>query len=219
MLRNIWLYSALFISCSIAFAQANGISERCQTQLKKVAVTEINKLAKNYTSESQIDFTFRIDERHGILSLQSTGKEDGLFVQFQAPINAKNLDTCHLDLSYNIEQSCRFSSYGDVNFNNIPGVSLGRTKHITKDAGLSEIQKQQLRSVLVYGEDPTFSLDQLIQNTDDQEVLYQKVTLPDGRTLDYYRAYGGDNPYGSFFIFQTTIKAGENSDGDICISF
>ncbi len=59
----------------------------------------------------------------------------------------------------------------------------------------------------------------LIKDTDDQELTTGQVTLPNGRKLDYFGAYGGDNPFGKFFVAGTSEVAGDNSDGSICINY
>lgn len=113
--------------------------------------------------------------------------------------------------------ACRYSrTDGPGSMTEIPGITMTEGSRLEHDGTFTELQKKQIVAFL--GKDGTQGNPaDLVAETDDQYLTTGEFTLPDGSKLEYFGAYGGDNPFGAFFKKGTTKQVGENSDGFVCI--
>jgi hypothetical protein len=133
-------------------------------------------------------------------------------------VSLEQVNACSIELEREEGSECRYSSEGEDELLDRSGATIVREATLKPTTKLSKIEAKQIESFLQFeGEEQTVS--ELIAGTDDGEVIKKILAFPNGKRLEYYKAYGGDNPHGAFFLEKTTTVAGSNSDDSICINY
>lgn len=151
------------------------------------------------------------------ISVQVEDKADGRYVNYRAKVLKTDAVACKINVKRADDTACRYSTGdGPDGLNEIKGLKFVSGENITPETKLTKIQFAQIKAFLGNnGQDDT--VKEMIEGTDDGELSTGTLTLPNGKVLSYFGAYGGDNPYGIYFEQDTTNAAGENSDGSVCI--
>lgn len=217
-MKTILLLIAFSLSSSLAFAATEDLSKECKTQLKTEMLQQVKAQTGLELKEENIEFRIALSSKKDNLYLEFTDRNNGAYLTFSDSVTESDLSSCNIQPVLKIEDSCRYSNYGEKDFDEIENMIVSNDSVIVDDQNLNSTQIDQLMKLLAY-DDSTIPLNELIANTDDGEVLYSLVTLPDGQKLDYYKAYGGDNAFGVFYYRDTSELAGTNSDGSFCILF
>lgn len=216
MKKTILFFAISFLG-SLSAADAK-ISEICEQTLQKNLLRQASAVIGYQLNADNVEYSMWYNAPKGKLNLSITSLEDGAHFSFDAVATEQQVKSCSLQPVYDARNSCRYSNYSEIDLDQIDKLVFGMSLDIKNDKKLNNTQKEQIRDLLQY-DDQAVSLNDLIADTDDGEVIYQPVTLPTGQELDYYKAYGGDNPFGIFYYQGTLDVAGTNSDGSICISF
>lgn len=217
------IFSLILIS-SICSATTYMVSPQCKEKVEAQVLTNEAKIlaANNAQVASELTTTMSAYSSHQqkdklVVRMTIQDSIDGFYVTYRALVSQEQYNRCEISMERESHWNCRYSNY-EGEFEAIPGMKWVDGPRISSEDGLTDIQKQQIRTWLdTVNPQENYTLLELIQHTDDQELLTAKVTLPDGKVLDYYKAYGGDNPFGVFFFENTTEEAGVNSDSDLCI--
>jgi|GEM_PF-5031247 len=155
------------------------------------------------------------------IGVRVTDEADGRYVRYGAKVLKADARQCqNITLVRRTEAACRYSRHeGPESLTEIKGITYQEGRAIKPDSRLSQLEETQIRTLLAQNGEPGATVAELIQGTDDGELSTATVTLPDGKILEYFGAYGGDNPYGLFFVAGTATVAGDNGDGSICIGY
>lgn len=151
------------------------------------------------------------------VSVQVEDKADGRYVNYRATVLKTDALACKINLKRADDTACRYSTGdGPEGLNEIKGLKFVDGENIKPETKLTKLQFAQVKAFLGNnGSDDT--VKEMIEGTDDGELSTGTLTLPNGKVLSYFGAYGGDNPFGIFFEQGTTNVAGENGDGSVCI--
>jgi hypothetical protein len=150
------------------------------------------------------------------VSVQVEDKTEGRYVNYRATVLKTDAVACKINVKRADDTACRYSTGdGPEGLNEIKGLKFVDGENIKPDAKLTKLQAAQVKAFLGNGSDD--SVKDLIEGTDDSYLSTGTLTLPNGKVLSYFGAYGGDNPFGIFFEQGTTNVAGENGDGSVCI--
>ncbi len=212
------------LATSTVFAQREvELTKQCEKALKTQAVqAEAAKLKADgevFTKlRGDVQLSYSPVKPDMVVRVIVEDRTDGRFASYRAKVLKTDALQCKIPIVRSGE-GCRYSADdGPKSLNKIKGISFKNGKTIKPEDSLTELEQQQIRAVLVYGDEGA-SVPELIRQTDDGELSTGNLTLPAGRKLTYYGAYGGDNPYGTFFEEGTATVAGDNGDGSICIQY
>jgi hypothetical protein len=217
-MNNIFLLLTLSILSAQAHASTDELSVECKSQLKTNILEQATAVLGSMVTADSVDINIFLNSKKNKLRLSVTHNKDGAQLEFEATAKDADIVSCNITPVLNLELSCRYSNYGEVAFDKIENMIVEYKYTFSDDKNLTPIQVDQVKKLLIY-DDETTPLNDMIADTDDGEVSYSVVTLPDGQKLDYYRTYGGDNAYGAFYYEGTADLAGSNGDDSICIGF
>lgn len=224
---KVLILSAILVSSS-AFAALENVklTKDCSAKLEE----EVRRSETAYLKANGEELASEITATAGLsywparpeatVSVLAEDELDGRYVRWFAKVSKEDVRQCrNIQLVRRTEAACRYSrSEGPDSLTEIKGFSFKSGRDIKANTRLTAIEEAQIRAFLD-GEKSGASVAELINDTDDNELSTAQVTLPDGKKLDYFGAYGGDNPFGTFFVSGTTQVAGDNSDGSICIKY
>lgn len=222
------LILALGLVSGSAFAALEDVelSDKCAAKLEN----EVLKSETDYLKANGEVVASEIKASAGIgywparpevsISVKAEDELDGRYVHWVAKASKEDVRQCkNINLVRRTASACRFSrDEGPSSLEEIKGMTYKNGRDIKPGSRLNEIEEAQIRAFLDVDQRGT-PIAEMIKSTDDGELSTATVTLPDGKVLDYYGAYGGDNPYGQFFLSGTTENAGSNGDGSICINY
>lgn len=198
------------------------ITNACEESLKEYALNaEYNYLAQKGETlasklEAEVMTSYWPAEADMVVSVRVEDKADGRYVSYRAKVSKVDALACKIKVKRSNSTACRYSTgEGPDGLNEINGLKFVDGKTLSAKSDLSDLEKAQIKAFL--GNDSNEPVEQLIENTDDGELSTGTLTLPSGKVLSYFGAYGGDNPFGIFFVKGTTRVAGDNSDGSVCI--
>jgi hypothetical protein len=228
-MRMKFLTLALVFVSAQAFAAGGDVelTKACEKQLKETYL----KIESDYLAakgealagplKATVSSSYWPDRPDMNLGVRIEEEIDGRYVSYGAKVSKDDARACrNLSFTRRDKSACRYSrSEGPASLTEIRGLAFREGRAIKPGSRLSKIEEQQIRAFLGGEDNKNSTIKELIESTDDQELSTAKVTLPDGTELDYFGAYGGDNPFGIFFVAGSTDKAGENSDGSVCISY
>ena len=222
----ILIAAALTLPAFAERSQTVRLSKACETELKNRYLTaEARFLARAGetlagTLEARVTSSYWPDRPDMNLGVALEDKADGRYVRYGAKVSKEDAKACgNLELVRATQSACRYSrGEGPESLTEIQGLRFTEGPAIRPSDRLSKIQEEQIRALLDTDKSGA-PLAELIKNTDDGELSSATVILPDGKALDYFGAYGGDNPYGAFFVSRTDTVAGTNSDGSVCIKY
>ncbi|MFN7730232.1 MAG: hypothetical protein ACK5P7_13820 [Bdellovibrio sp.] len=218
------LLLAATLSASISFGAIRDVTltKQCEASLKATALQmETAKLAADgevlaSELESTIGLSYWPAKEHASVSVRLEDPIDGRSILYSAKVLKSDALQCKIALKRNDDSFCRYSrSEGPSSMTEIPGITWAETKDIKVGDRMSALEEKQIQAFL--GEGRNEDVNELIDGTDDHEVNFGTLTLPDGRELTYLGAYGGDNPHGIFFAAGTTTVQGANGDGSVCV--
>lgn len=219
-------FAALQIANAQSKVQPVELSAACKKQIEAFALkSELalvaqkgDKLASRFEAVSYVNHFPKEAVANVVVQLEDAA--DGRSVSYSAKVKKSDIAKCQINLA-RAKYGCRYStSDGPDGLNSIKGLKYVSGDMVSSSEGLSALQKRQIVKFLngVNKISESKEIDFLIQQTDDQELSTGELTLPDGRVMSYFGAYGGDNPYGIFFLKGTVAVAGDNGDGFVCIS-
>lgn len=199
------------------------LSAACEAKLTKgVLKAELallagkgEKLASKFETTAYVNGLFKTEGYAAVVSLEDPA--DGRSVRYSARVSKEDVSSCNITLKRNDASYCRYSTgEGPDALNEIAGLKFVGGENIEAKGPYTETQKKQIREFLG-SEEPSKTLEQLIGETDDGYLSTGTLTMPNGSTYDYFGAYGGDNPYGVFFVKGTIQAYAQNGDGSICL--
>ncbi len=214
MIKQIIL-SLLFSSQAFALSTKTVLTSSCEQTITEDLIKQASIVLQRPVVKSEVDL--EAWSTFNTMNVALTSNVDGAYLVFTAPVTPQNMNNCKLDLQFNASNSCRYSNYGTADMSELIQHE-GINGEIKDDSKLSATEKSQILALLEDGTADT-TINQLILDTDDQMVVYDLVTLPDGTELDFYSAYRGDTFFGNYFYKNTNQIAGDNSDGSFCIDF
>jgi hypothetical protein len=199
------------------------LTDSCEETLKDFALkAEYGYLAtKGETLASTLDATVYLSywpaKDDASVTVHVEDAADGRHVRYLAKFLKANADACDMQLKRADNSYCRYSTDdGPDGLNEISALKFEAGEKISADTKLTKLATAQVKAFLGQNS-PYDTVKELIEGTDDGELSTGTLSLPNGKTLTYLGAYGGDNPFGIFFEKGTTKTAGENSDGSVCI--
>lgn len=200
------------------------LTPACEAKLKTETVAAENSLlaAKGETLASglsgEVYLSYYPTKPTVSITVRVSDAKDGRSVDYRASALKTDAADCKVEVRRIDESACRFSSEGGPDsLAEIAGVTYTSGADLLPEQEISELVQSQVKAFL--GDfDPEADVPALIRGTDDEELSTGTLALPGGRTLDYFGAYGGDNPFGIFFETGTTTPAGSNSDGSMCVT-
>lgn len=218
------IFTAIAISVGANAGRPVPLGNACVDQLKEqILQKESAYFRENFKTE------IGEPEVWGYGSLQGDGTytfngtiydlTDGRAVDYRAAkISKKDAESCNIELKRDATFACRYSSDGDDEFQDRSGAKFVREVTLKPTTKLSKIEEEQIVSFLENNDTP-YPASELIAATDDGEITKRVVEFKNGVRADYYKAYGGDNPFGVFYRQNTMEMIGENSDDSICIKY
>lgn len=208
-----------------AHAERFELSAECRTRLESQALQlELTFLeSRGEALASQLSAVSHVNHfpRSGVATVvvMLEDEVDGRYVRYSQETSKENVRACRVQLTRRDHSSCRYSrGNGPESLNEIAGVHFSEGGVIRAGARLNALQKSQIRLFLdPKNYSPEASTDELIKQTEDQYLSTGAVVISSGLRLTYYGAYGGGNPFGTFFSEGTVQVAGTSSDGSVCI--
>lgn len=223
---KILILTLALISGSAFAAGDVQLSKECKAQLKKDILAKEaaflaaagETLAGPLTADVGVNYWPKRQDASVFVRVEE--EVDGRTVSYGAKALKTDIRACkNINLVRRTELACRYSRFeGPDSLTEIKGITFKSGRTIKPNSRLNKVEEQQIQTWLD-SEKTGASLAELIKSTDEGELSSATVTLPDGKVLDYYGAYGGDNPYGIFYVEGTMEVAGDNGDGSICIKY
>ncbi len=202
------------------------LSKECKTKLSEEVLSSETAylaatgetIAHKLKADVQINYWPARDSVNIVVHAEDPA--DGRSVAYTATVLKTEARVCeNIKLVRKTAGACRYSRHqGPESLTEIKELRFKAGQTIDGRDQISAVVEAQLRQLLD-GQDGLETIGALIDATDDHEVSTATVTLPDGKVLDYYGAYGGDNPYGAFFKTGENVKVGSNNDGSVCIGY
>lgn len=215
---------AVFISHVAWSAEDVALTEACKSSLQKSSIfREIHRLEKKrevlasqLTADVQLSYWPDRDDVTVVVHLEDP--VDGRSVSYAQKVLKTDARTCKIKLHRRNDSECRYSrpDGGPEALNSIPGLQFVSGRTIRPNSKINALEEAQIRQFLDTDGSDT-SLADLIGATDDGELSTGTVQFSNGHQLTYYGAYGGDNPYGIYFVAGAITVAGKNSDGSSCL--
>lgn len=205
-------------------AFAKDLTSECKKELSQQMIALENKYLDGIGAKlTQPEVHIWANENKGKVSVGGWVEDttDGRSVRYgDKTVTVREFETCDIQLERDNSSQCRFSADGDDELTEKLGWKLTHEVTITPTTKLYPIEKQQV----MYFLDDSMTYDEtkipeLIKSTDDGSISKANYTLKNGVEVTYFKAYGGDNPYGTFYLTGTTTHVGSNGDGDICIGY
>lgn len=213
-----------FVTSTAMAAGKVELTPACEAELQERAAAEETAYLKNTNQtlashlKAEAYLSYWPAKEDATVGVLVEDPADGRYVYYSAKVLKTDIAACKIKLRRDDTSACRYSSDdGPEGLLSIKGMSYAQGEMITPDQTFSDLLANQVRAFLgeLYS---SIDASELIRSTDDQELSSGTLTLPDSRKLSYFGAYGGDNPFGIFFIEGTTTVAGDNGDGSVCIS-
>ncbi|MGE4133880.1 MAG: hypothetical protein AB7F86_19750 [Bdellovibrionales bacterium] len=218
----------MFLVGSLAFAELTevNLTPACKNTLETQA---LNKETAHLSAagevlasklEARATLSYWPEAKDVAVGVMVEDPADGRYVRYRAKVLKTELAACQIQLERQAHTACRYSRAGGPDsLTEIPGFQYQEGRTIRAQDPMSSLEIDQVHRAL--SDDNAAPIEaevrQMIQDTDDGEVTTGTVILPSGSRLTYVGAYGGDNPYGTFFKEGTVQVAGSDSDSDICI--
>lgn len=201
------------------------LTDACETSLKDFAIRAetdlLSAMGETLASklEAEVYLSYWPLKEDVAIGVNVEDKADGRYVRYRASVLKSDAMSCRITLERATKSACRYSSADGIDgLLSIPAMSYLKGEKITPETKLTSLQSDQIRAFLG-GNGLEGSVKEMITDTDDGYLTTGTLTLPSGKKLAYYGAYGGDNPFGIFFKQGSTIVAGDNSDGSICLNY
>lgn len=213
----------LFVSSTAVAAGDLKLSEKCKSSLKAKALkletarlaADGEELVSALVSNVHFNYWPKQDTANVLVVLED--EADGRLAVYGAKVLKTDAAKCAIPIVRRDKSSCRYSvGNGPESLNEITGLKFVSGTDIKPTTKLTALQKEQI-TIMAGGNEDGLTIPELIKQTDDGELSTGTLTLPNGRNLTYLGAYGGDNPFGTFFKSGTAQVAGTNSDDSVCI--
>ena len=211
-----------FVAPTVAAANAPEFGEVCKMKIEAEAVfAENDFLAQFNVKVEQPDLYSYVSQRKdGTFAAQVwiMDEFDGKSVTYKAEnLSQSDVLSCKIPLSRVAEGACRYGGSGEDDFLLKAGAVEISSRVIKPTSAMTNLEVRQIMGFLT--DDGRGDVRDVIDETDDGEVIQKVWTMPNGKVLEYYKAYGGDNAFGVIYLQGTVEKTGYNSDGDICLGF
>jgi len=223
-MKKILATTITLLAITQAQAEEFRLTDACKESLEsrtiKAEKTWLKSHGETLASSLEADTSLSYWPNRNTVSVQVTVKDpvDGRYVSYSAKVLKTEALECRIPLARQDKHACRFSRHeGPESLNDIPGLKFNVGRTIRPGMPLTELEANQITLFLDHDKTGESSVDELIRTTDDGELSTGTLELADGSTLTYFGAYGGDNPFGIFFVTGTTDIAGTNGDGSVCI--
>jgi hypothetical protein len=149
------------------------------------------------------------------VSVRVLDQVDGRYTFYKTLITPESAKNCVISPKRSTGQSCRYSNAMDNEdgLDSIQGMSIESVKTVNAD-NAEPMESEQILLML-----DNSDLQVAIDQTDEKVIEKYLIITPEGKRLDYFKYYAGDNPVGMMFVENTTEYAGDNSDDSICIGY
>lgn len=211
-----------FVFPTLASAKAPAVGEVCKMKIEAEAMFSENYfLAQFNTKIEQPDIYSYVNQRsdgtfaaHVWITDEFDGKSS---IYIAENLSQSDVLTCKISLNRVAEGACRYGGSGEDDFLAKAGAVEISSRVIAPTSAMTNLEERQIIDFLT--DDGRGDVRDVIGETDDGEVIQKVWTMPNGKILEYYKAYGGDNAFGVIYLQGTVEKIGYNSDGDICLGF